>query len=181
MACGRAGYLGLVRLEDGRLDLACAINPDVVADTGIGSLAATLLRETNWPVPEGIIDAAWKGTPRLTRSATTLAATRLFVVGDAAGYVEPFTGQGMAWALAGAEALAPLVVEGARSWSDDLVLRWEALYKKHVRDRQGLCGWLAWLLRRPWLLSVVTRILGVCPALATPLVHHLQRSRKDTP
>src|SRR5262249_881437 len=27
MSCGRHGYVGLVRLEDGRLDVACAIDP----------------------------------------------------------------------------------------------------------------------------------------------------------
>ena len=44
----------------------------------------------------------WRGTPPLTRRAPSLAAERVFVLGDAAGYVEPFTGEGMAWALASA-------------------------------------------------------------------------------
>ena len=35
MACGRAGYVGLVRLEDGRLDVAAALDaPAVRAPTG---------------------------------------------------------------------------------------------------------------------------------------------------
>jgi flavin-dependent dehydrogenase len=179
MACGRAGYLGLVRLEDGRLDLACAVNPDAVAGKGIGPIAAGLLSEVGWPVPDEVEAAPWKGTPRLTRSATTLAAERLFVVGDAAGYVEPFTGQGMAWALTGAEAVAPLVVAGCRAWSCDLIGHWERIYQSRVRGRQGLCGWLAWALRRPWLLRAATRILGVWPGLAAPVLRRLQHSGRD--
>jgi flavin-dependent dehydrogenase len=40
----------------------------------------------------------------------------LFVIGDAAGYVEPFTGEGMAWALAAADGLAPLAARAVGAW-----------------------------------------------------------------
>jgi flavin-dependent dehydrogenase len=46
----------------------------------------------------------WLGTLPLTRRTPRPAGHRVLVVGDAAGYVEPFTGEGMAWALATASA-----------------------------------------------------------------------------
>ena len=62
------------------------------------------LRAKCWPKPElrrveGLLDVQWHGTPGLTRRTRPLARDRLFYLGDAAGYVEPFTGEGIAWAL----------------------------------------------------------------------------------
>ncbi|MFM9170747.1 MAG: hypothetical protein ACKOTD_11730, partial [Phycisphaerales bacterium] len=49
----------------------------------------------------GAVDAArWRGTPALTRRRACVAAPRILVTGDAAGYVEPFTGEGLGWAIA---------------------------------------------------------------------------------
>jgi len=174
MASGRPGYLGVVRLEDGRLDLACAIDSDAAGGgRGVGAVAESILAEVGWPVPAGLADATWKGTPRLTRRPGLLAAERLFVVGDAAGYVEPFTGEGMAWALAGAVALGPLAAAASQRWEPAYVARWTAAHRRVVRDRQGVCAWLAWALRRPWLMRAATRVLSVWPGLAAPVIHRL--------
>lgn len=174
MACGRTGYLGGVRLEDGRLDLACALDADAVAQAhGIGPVTADLLTQAGWPVPPGLVEAAWKGTPRLTRSPGRLGDERLFAVGDAAGYVEPFTGEGMSWALAGAQALAPLVATACQKWEPALLTRWEAEHRRLVQSRQSLCRWLAWTLRRPWLLSGLLHLLRRWPGLARPVLRSL--------
>ncbi len=101
MACGRRGYLGLVRLEDGRLNLAAALDPCWMRVCGgPGPAAARLLAEVGWPPVPNLAEQNWRGTPALTRQARRRAAERLFLIGDAAGYIEPFTGEGMAWALA---------------------------------------------------------------------------------
>jgi 2-polyprenyl-6-methoxyphenol hydroxylase-like FAD-dependent oxidoreductase len=107
MATGRGGYVGLVRVEDGRLDMAAAFDPVFVKSVGgLGAAAETILREVGWPAPPALAEEPWKGTPALTRRARRLAGHRCFVVGDAAGYVEPFTGEGMAWAVMSAAAVA---------------------------------------------------------------------------
>ena len=108
MTCGAGGYTGLVRLEDGRLDVAAAFDASELRAGGPGAAAVRLLHEAGWPAPDGLAELPWRGTPPLTRQARQVAAERLFVVGDAAGYVEPFTGEGMAWALASGTAVAPL-------------------------------------------------------------------------
>jgi flavin-dependent dehydrogenase len=174
LACGRGGYLGLVRLEDGRLDLAAACDVGWLRRAGgPGRAAAALLDEVGWPAVPGLATAAWRGTPRLTRRLVPAAAERVFVLGDAAGYVEPFTGEGMAWALASAVALAPLADRALRGWSATLAGEWDRLYRRTVVGRQAACRVTAELLRHPTLVRAVLRLLAAAPALAAPLLRHL--------
>jgi flavin-dependent dehydrogenase len=174
MACGRAGYLGLVRLEDGRLDLAAAFAPSSLREAGgPARAAARLLEEVGWPAVPGIEALAWRGTPRLTRRPRRVAGPRLFLLGDAAGYVEPFTGEGMAWALASAAAVAPLAVAASRAWSPGAEGRWEQTHRAVVRRRQLACRAAALVLRRPWLTRACIALLARAPALAGPFVRRL--------
>jgi menaquinone-9 beta-reductase len=176
MACGRAGYVGLVRIEDGQLDVAAALDPSAVkAAGGPGLLAAEILDGARFPAIPGLGGAPWKGTPHLTRTAPTLGGERLFRLGDAAGYVEPFTGEGMAWALAGARAVAPLAVAAVRRWDANLLREWEAEYRRQVTRRQLVCRLTAGLLRRPGLTRAVVRLLSVLPAAARPALHFMYR------
>jgi 2-polyprenyl-6-methoxyphenol hydroxylase-like FAD-dependent oxidoreductase len=174
MTTGPGGYLGLVLLEDGQLDLACALDREATRRAGgPAALAAALLQRAGWPVPERMETAAWRGTPPLTRAPRSVSGHRLFVVGDASGYVEPFTGEGMAWALSSAVALAPLA---AQNWTPRLAQQWIQLHRHVVVHRQLPCRTLAAVLRRPWLMNWLVRMLKVWPALASPLTHTLNRS-----
>ena len=180
MACGAGGYVGLVRLEDGRLDLAAALDAAVVRG-GVGGAACRVLQAAGFPVPAGLATAPWRGTMPLTRRARRLAALeRIFIVGDAAGYVEPFTGEGMAWALAGGAALAPLAARAARAWDPALEEQWAARYARVVVARQGVCRAAAAVLRRPWLTATVVGLLRLVPSLAAPVVRRLNQHRKDS-
>jgi flavin-dependent dehydrogenase len=173
MACGAGGYAGLVRLEDGRLDVAAALDVgEVRAGRGPGPAVVRLLGEVNWPVPPGLESLNWKGTPPLTRQARRLAAGRVFAVGDAAGYVEPFTGEGIARALAGGLAVARVA---ARPRGESAAREWAATYRRAAR-RQAVCRVAAGVLRRPWLARAVIGLLAFAPALAAPVVRGL-----DTP
>src|SRR5205085_586761 len=69
MAVGLGGYVGLVRIEDGRLDVAAAFDADVVRAAGSpGAAAAAVLREAGLPAIPSLEAAAWRGTPALTRT-----------------------------------------------------------------------------------------------------------------
>src|SRR5262249_28726158 len=109
MAVGTAGYVGLVRHDDGRLHVSAAVDPDGLHGLGgPGPAAEAILAEAGFAMVPGLRAVRWRGTTPLTRRARPLAGTRLFLLGDAAGYVEPFTGEGIAWSLAAGRAIAPL-------------------------------------------------------------------------
>jgi flavin-dependent dehydrogenase len=176
MATGCGGYVGLVRVEDGRLDVAAAFDAHFVRASGSpGAAAEAVLRETGWPVPSNLAELNWKGTPALTRRAKQLGGERWFAVGDAAGYVEPFTGEGMAWAVASAAALAPIALRAAREWHPRLVGEWEAAHRRTIGVRQRTCKLVSRVLRSPTLTALAVRALGVVPALARPVVSRLNR------
>ena len=174
MTCGAGGYAGLVRLEDGRLDVAAAFDAGAVrAAGGPGGAAARLLREAAWPAPDRLEELAWRGTPPLTRRPRRLAAERVFLVGDAAGYVEPFTGEGMAWALAAGAAVAPVAAQAAERWRPELARRWADRHARVVGRRQFVCRAAAAVLRRPWLIRLVVQALGRAPWLVVPFLRLL--------
>ena len=111
MAVGQGGYVGLVRVEGGRLNVAAAYETNHVRHCGDpGAAAERILAEAGFASIPSLRDATWRGTLPLTRRTSPIAGERFFLIGDATGYVEPFTGEGMAWALASGHAVAPLVV-----------------------------------------------------------------------
>jgi flavin-dependent dehydrogenase len=171
MAVGPEGYVGMVRLEDGTLDVAGALDP---AGLGGGTrpegAVHGLLERAGFPALEGTPTEGWRGTPKLTRRATTRGADRLLAVGDASGYVEPFTGEGMAWALSGARTLAPIALEGIRDWRPELVREWDRRYVEGIGAAARLCRGLSWALRRPALARRGIRALSRAPFLAAPFV-----------
>ena len=180
MAAGRGGYVGLVRLEDGRLDAAAAFDAEFVRECGLGPAAEAILRESGLPAIPGLAEAPWKGTPPLTRAPVRVAGPGWFAIGDAAGYIEPFTGEGMAWAMASAVAVAPLV-ERAVHGEASLEAEWIASHRKCVGERQLACRALAWSLKRPALFAAAVRGLRILPALARPVVHSLNRPLATLP
>jgi len=176
MACGRSGYVGLVVVSGGRLEIAAAFDAAAVRDAGgAGPLAARVVAAAGLPAVPGVAAARWRGTPPLTRRAGELAGSRWFRVGDSAAFVEPFTGQGMAWALAGGAAVANLALTAARDWGDDLPRRWAETWASVVGRRQRECAALAKLLRRPRLTTALVSLVGYLPALAGPIVRSINR------
>ncbi|MBL8850717.1 MAG: NAD(P)/FAD-dependent oxidoreductase [Planctomycetaceae bacterium] len=174
MAAGRRGYVGLTRVEDGRLNVAAAVDAAAVRDAGSpGAACLAILEEAGFPASADMQQAEWRGTAKLTRSTSRQADTRLFLVGDAAGYVEPFTGEGMAWAMTGAVDLAPLVARACPGWSDEFVTAWEQRYRRLITRRQWVCRSLAVGLRRPRLVRAAVPILQRLPWLAQPIIRRL--------
>lgn len=176
LACGRGGYLGLVRLEDGRLDVAAAFDRAALRRAGQpAALAAEILRQARLPVPRDMEQAAWRGTPPLTRRRTKLAGERLFLLGDAAGYVEPFTGEGMAWAMTSALLAAPLAYAAIDGWTDQLAHQWEATHRRAFGAARRRCRTIALALRSPALAALGVVALSFAPWLAGPVVRRLNR------
>jgi flavin-dependent dehydrogenase len=168
---GAGGYLGLVRLEDGRLDLAAALDRSRTRQVGgPGPAAEALLDEAGWPAIPGLVSLPWRGTPPLTRRLLKPAGQRMFVIGDAAGYVEPFTGEGIAWALASAAAVVPVAAEAARGWRPDLATLWAQRHQRLLGTRRQICRAISAGMRRPALVGLCLSLLSQLPSLANPLI-----------
>jgi 2-polyprenyl-6-methoxyphenol hydroxylase-like FAD-dependent oxidoreductase len=174
MACAGAGYVGLVRLEDGSLNIAGALDAGEVRRLGgVGPAAVAVIDKAGLPPVPGLAEAAWRGTPPLTRHAGRAAAERVFLLGDAAGYVEPFTGEGIAWALACGAAIAPLAHRACLGWTDALAREWSGHYRRTVSRRQWACRAIAWMLRSPLIVSTGIKLFRRAPLLFAPLLHFL--------
>jgi len=176
MACGRDGYLGVVELEDGRLDFAAAIDAAAIkAAGGLAGAAERLVRQAGlepsaWPLDRV---ERWRATATLTRRRERLAGPGVFVVGDAAGYVEPFTGEGMAWAIAGGAAVADVASAAIAGWTPQQETAWNQQHRQRIQQRQAGCRLVAATLRRPRLTRGVVRTLAACPILARPLIRRI--------
>ena len=174
MACGAGGYVGAVVLENGSLDLAAAIDGEASRRAGgPGPLVASIVREAGVDLGFDAASLKWRGTPRLTRKRVRLADHRLFVLGDAAGYVEPFTGEGMAWAMTAGLMVSRYAAEGVDRWRPELVERWHGDMRRLVRRRQRWCKALAYALRRPGLSAAMVACLGATPGLGRPVVRSM--------
>lgn len=153
MACEARGYVGQVRLPDGRTCIAAAASAEAVRSAGSpGALAASILAGAGFE-HRGVREASWRGTPALTRTRSRVALGRALAVGDAAGYVEPFTGEGMSWAIRSAEVAAWIAAGIVRGAED--ARAWEAEHARLLRGAHQRCGWIARALRSSSVRSLV--------------------------
>jgi menaquinone-9 beta-reductase len=182
MTYGDGGYLGLVRLEDGRLDIAAALNSEYLKSCHTAPAAAReLLNNSHWPVPLDLDQLAWKGTVPLTRTRESVATERLFLVGDAASYVEPFTGEGIAWAIQSALLLAPLLTKALNSYDESFIWRWQHIYRRSIVRAQRPTKLVAQLLRNPQLTTNTVDVLIKAPFISKNLVRLVTGALKKSP
>jgi flavin-dependent dehydrogenase len=158
MSCSCDGYAGLATLGDGRRVVAGASR-----SPGSGGAAGTLISLLG-PLADGVdLSCGVRGVPQLTRVRSSVEADgRVFVIGDAAGYVEPFTGEGMSWAIEHAE----LVVGFARRVLDGSYEpgSWAACLHRIQQRQKRVCRVVSGVLRRPRVGAMVVGALGVFPA-----------------
>jgi menaquinone-9 beta-reductase len=181
MIVSKEGYVGISHTDGNLVDVAGAIDPKSIAKRG--GVAETVCRiieggsdsslfvskKSNGKLaslPEDVSEGNsedWLATPALTRSSTRVASDRVFLLGDSIGYIEPFTGEGMSWALASAEAVMPLVSKSIGStWHDGLSHEWTSWVDSQRRQKQKTCWWISRQLRR---LSVAAWTLRLCNSI----------------
>jgi flavin-dependent dehydrogenase len=176
MACDAAGYVGIAPVEEGRLDVAAAVDAAALgAVTSPGKLVSVILNNAGLPVPAGLEEAEWRGTPPLTRQTRPLGSHRCLLVGDAAGYVEPFTGEGIGWALQSAVLACTLLAEELGVWDADLPVRWKKLHDRAFGRHQRNCRRIVQLLRNKTVRTLVLWSLRRAPSLARPVVRRLDQ------
>ena len=174
MAVGRHGYVGVTTVEAGRINIAAAISAAKVKLAGGPAAAcAHIMEEADMPVPNTLHTAKWQGTPPLSRRVNPLAGPRFLIVGDAGGYIEPFTGEGMAWAMTAGAAAANLVHTCAENWTREAESNWATWHAQNVAGPQRRCRLIAKALRSPFVARAALRAMRAFPALARPVLDHI--------
>jgi flavin-dependent dehydrogenase len=174
MAVGQGGYVGLVRIEDGGLNAAAAFERRFLRDCGGPAVAAArLLSGSGFPAVPALGDAEWRGTVALTRTTRPVAAERVFLIGDATGYVEPFTGEGMAWALMSALAVESLAARAVEGWVPELEQAWSIAHDRLLAGRRRKCRAAALLLRSPRLGSLAFATASRLPGLTQRIIERM--------
>ncbi|CAL9366307.1 hypothetical protein SUDANB176_00775 [Streptomyces sp. enrichment culture] len=121
-------------------------------------LAARLPRET--------AVTAVRGAGPLRRRSRTRRHGRVLLVGDAAGYIDALTGEGVRLALAGAEALVRNVRRGTPG-------RYETDWNRATRRHRLLTEFLVRTRQRPALAPLVTPTAARLPRLFAAVVDAL--------
>lgn len=179
MIVGARGYVGLVRLPDGRADLAAAVDVRVVKQRGLAATIEHLLETGGFDQARAQaslrLPTSWRGTPQLTQHTHQPHHPRVLLLGDAAGYVEPFTGEGMTWAIKSGAAAQPtleLLVEGR---GVEAKRAWRRIHRQLIGGSQQRCWWTTLAVRSPAVTSSVIRLLDRYPVLAKPYLRLLNR------
>lgn len=182
MAVTPVGYCGVVRLEDGRIDVAAAVDRQALSASEPATVVRRIVSEAcgsgTAAALDGLESVVMRATPALTRSAPLVKGRHRLVlrVGDAAGYVEPFTGEGMGWALAAGRLAAEALVESdstALAPADIAAGRYARSHARHFGPRHARCQWVAAGLRLPRLVRLAVRAAQLAPwaaRLAVPAV-----------
>ena len=178
MSIGRDGYAGLTKVSDSNVHIAAAVDRDSLRDLGPQAVVQRILDETGQRMPfdDSSDDISWRGTPALTTCAKQLAAERVFLVGDAANYVEPFTGEGILWALKSGIGVSAFLKDAVVDWDDGIVTRWEDWHKTNIQKQQRLCRQISFGLKHASLRWLAHQAIRFKPGIAQAVIRRLNGS-----
>ena len=172
MAIGQGGYVGVTEIGENRLHVAAALDRDHLQTNGPRAAVEAILEQSGAPALRQT-DVQWKGTPALTAASQRLAQERVFLVGDAASYVDPFTGAGIRWALESGKGVAPLVETALRGWDAALIDQWQQWYSENIAAQQRLCRTLSRGLKRPTFRWIAHQGLRFTPSVAAKVIQQI--------
>jgi geranylgeranyl reductase family protein len=175
-------YLGLDPLADGRLNAGLVVDVATVAaavrdqDGGARLLAAAARSPALAPrFRAAQVEGEVRYLAPMTTAVRAVASGRALLVGDAAGFVDPLTGEGIALAIASGELAARAIVQALRAGDRPEHARAAAAayardHARLVRGKRWLHPLLQALLRRPALADRIGARLTTSPAAAQRLL-----------
>lgn len=177
------GYLGMVRKDDGHVHAAALIasreggtrlDPSLFVarvegrHPAIGEIGQGVAHEHSAGRFVAVGPMPWR--PR------GICVDNVALVGDAAGYIEPFTGEGMSWAMHSAILLMKAVDSNNGAWSGDVADMYAHMWQVEIQKRQRICRWLSAGLERPVISRWMLRAGRAMPMLAQRLVREVVRT-----
>lgn len=105
-----------------------------------------------------------RGAGPLRQRVRGRVAGRVLLVGDAAGYVDALTGEGLALAFTSARELVGCLVDGRPA-------DWDSRWRRLTRRHRMLTGALLWTARQPPLRRAIVPAAQRAPALFAAAVH----------
>src|SRR5262252_9949467 len=158
----REGYSGQAPVNETQLNLCLVGTPPTISKLRRWA-------EHQFQLPA---DQAWRTITPLTRSSVPSVHENLFFIGDAARVVEPFTGEGIYYALRSGELAANAIVkilhgEDRQSVSNEFARAHRAMYHGRL--------WINQLAREAVLHPQVTSlVMGITP-ISQPMLRALTR------
>ena len=157
------GYIGLAPLENGLTNVAVVLDcDDVTSREGdlqalfndrLQSVAAVADRFRN-----ATIEGSIRGVGPLARRVSRTAGDGYLLVGDAAGFLDPFTGDGIYEAMRGATLAAPVVSSalGRNDCSGTALKPYQTARRETFMFKRQVCWIVQGFLHQPRLMNYVT-------------------------
>jgi menaquinone-9 beta-reductase len=165
------GYSGQAPVNENELNLCLVGTPPTIS-------SLRKWAERNFSVA---LDQPWRTITPLRRSPVAVAHRNLLFIGDAARVVEPFTGEGIYYALRSGELAAEAVVKIVRSGDHQSAVRDFA--RAHTEMYRGRL-WINRLARAavlsPTVGSAFLRVARFQPGILRSMTGKVTRSRSTT-
>ncbi len=169
----RDGYVGIAPVAGGRINVGIVLGRSwrptlardgarVVADAIVHAIPPTTDDPATWRVGEPT-DAVAGASP-LGHRVTRRAGPGWVLVGDAAGFLDPFTGEGLHRALVSAELAAAAILAHRRGRSDAFDAYDRAMQRRFLA--KDAVSWLVQaFLTRPTLFDYAARRVAARPSV----------------
>ncbi len=178
MHAGRRGYCGLGYSAGGGANVALVAEP---ADLPMLQGRAEAFFAERLATFSGVARRLRGGrrvgrvlvTGSMSSRTSDVGAPGALLLGDAAGFYDPFTGEGVSYALRAAEYAAEAVVAALEGGETAEAAAWRAYAARRQADlapRLTASRAIQAVLRRPWMLDAVFRRFETDPALARRLI-----------
>ena len=167
------GYVGIAPVAGGRVNVGIVLGRTwrtevarrgarSVADAIVAAIPATEDDPADWRSgdPTDAVEGAWPLGHRVTRRA----GRNWLLVGDAAGFLDPFTGEGLHRGLVSAELAAGAIRARARG-KRDAFAAYERAMQRRFLAKDGVSSLVQVFLARPAMFEYAARRVAARPAV----------------
>lgn len=159
------GYYGITRVDQDQVNLCMVLNRE----------AATTPQKTINRFFRDLPALTWKSVYPISRPRAKLTNGRVWLTGDAARLVEPFTGQGIYFALASGELLGKTLVQATEAKTmGPAMAEYARSHDQIYAGRMQVNQLTRWCTEKPWRAGMVLKTLRRFPNMLDRLVEKVQ-------